>query len=194
MLIENSPTTLAKQIIIFSSAAKFRRCLCTFLQRTASVQLGTNRPASPRSLVHPDLLTIIGQLAAWHLSQQSLLSKHDIYHCSSQKDGTYLMGRQKRLLLPYAGNCQRLFMPRLATFSARKQAFPKACQKNTNKNLKRTNFHISNFVLRSYVTSCAECRIMDIFLAWTHWTKKKKRRAVLTCKMGKGLKNNLWPR
>lgn len=118
-----------------------------FFQCVVSVWLGVSRSVSPRGLVLSDLLSGIGQLAAWHLSQQSLLSKHDIYHCSSQKDGTYLMGRQKRLLLPYAGNCQRLFTPRLATFSARKQAFQKACQKNTNKNLKRTNFHISNFVL-----------------------------------------------
>lgn len=143
--------TLAKQIIIFSSAAKFRTCLCTFFQSMASVWLGTDRAASPRGLVHSDLLASLGQLAAWHLSQQSLLSKHNIYHCCSQKDGTYLMGGQKHLLLPYAGNCQGLFMPRLATLSARKQAFPKACQKNTNKNFKRTNFHISHFVLRSCV-------------------------------------------
>lgn len=149
-------TTLAKQILIFSSAARSTTCLHTFLQRMASVWLGTGRAASPRGLVRSDLFTSLGQLAAWHISQQSLLSKHGIYHCYRQKDGTYLMGGQKHLLLPYAGNCQGLFTPRLATLSARKQAFLKACQKNTNKNLKRTNFHISDFVLRSCVTSYAE--------------------------------------
>lgn len=127
--------------------------------------LGMGRAASPRGLVHADLLTSLGQLAAWHFSQQSLLSKQDIYHCCSQKDGTYLMGGQKHLLLPYAGNCQELFTPRLATLSARKWAFPKACQKNTNKNFKRTNFHISNFVSGSCVTSFAEQESMDVFLA-----------------------------
>lgn len=90
---------------------------------------GNKQAASPKGLVHSDLLTGIGQSAVWHLSQQSLLSKHGIDHCSSQKDGTYLMGGQKHLLLPYAGNCQGLFTPRLVTFGARKQAFPRACQK-----------------------------------------------------------------
>lgn len=129
ILMLNSTVTFTKQKIICSPAVQIRTSLCTFFQSMVPVGLQRSRSASPRGLVHPDLLGGIGQLAAWHLSQQSLLSKHGIYHCSSRKDSTYLMGRQKRLLLPYAGNCQGLFTPRLATFSARKRAFQEACQK-----------------------------------------------------------------
>lgn len=167
-LLENAVATLAKQIIIFSSLAIFRTRLSTFFQHKGLSVLGngqgclTQRPGTCRPAHQPwpvgclALFPAVIALQARHLS----LLQSERWHLPD--------GWAEVSSLTICWNCQELFTPRLATLSARKQAFPKACQKNTNKNFKRTNFHISNFVLGSCVTSFAEPESMDIFLAQTH--------------------------
>lgn len=93
----NPHSYVSKTVITFPSAVKGRPVWIDIFS-VCGLCFGINRSASPRGLEHSDLLTSFGQWAAWQFTQQSLLSKHDIYHSSSQKDGIYPMGGQASCL------------------------------------------------------------------------------------------------
>lgn len=130
ILTDRSTAALAKQGTLFGAAAAWHSGLVRVRFPSARLPCAWGQAGLPTPRAWCRLtcsLALAGGLLAPFPAVTALQAPH--LSLLQSKDGTYLTGGQKRLLLPYAGNCQGLFTPRLVPLSARKQAFPKACQK-----------------------------------------------------------------
>lgn len=145
--------------MIFGAVAKLRTSLSTLLRRVASVWLGTSRPPRPRAWC---IATCPVGLASWLLGTYPSVTSIDAL--VRKMALTWWVGRSVFFyhMLEIVRGCSRQDWLLLVPGN---RPLPQPAKKNTNKNFKRTNFRISDSLLRSCVTSYAERRIMDIFLA-----------------------------